>query len=109
MIKAFGNYAKIEVIEEYKGVVRNDASEQQHMGYLREVSFMADHLTESGGYKIEGLDAYSAKPYDQILGDLVDHIVYYQEYSDSGRKFTEDGKEFVMVPWYRIYGYEEAK
>jgi hypothetical protein len=103
MIQPFGNYAKIEIIEEYAGIVRNDASEQQHKGILREFDLWPTHLTESGGFGI---------PHDEItvlsddLTELIGQTVYYQEYADSGRKFEEDGKKYVMVPWYRIYGYE---
>lgn len=106
MIQPFGNFAKIEVIEEYAGIVRNDASEQQHKGILRAATVAQDHLTESGGFTMapENTAMYADK-----LAQLSGKVVYYQEYADSGRKFEEAGRKFVMIPWYRIYGYEEME
>lgn len=103
MIVPFGNYAKVEVTDEFKGLARNNASEVQHQGILREFSVQIDHLTESGGYEIENSEGYV-----KYLLTLVGKTVLYQEHSDSGRKFTEDGIDYVMIPWYRIYGFDKG-
>jgi hypothetical protein len=103
MIVPFGNYAKIEVTDEYKGLARNNASEVQHQGILRAFQVQPDHLTESGGYSIERYEVYN-----KMLEKLLDKTVLYQEHSDSGRKFTENGIDYVMIPWYRIYGFDEG-
>lgn len=101
MITPFGNYAKIEVVDEFKGLVRNDPNEQKHMGILRDCTVSPFHLTESGGFRIDDV-----APIATDLTALIGKVVYYQEHADSGRKFTEDGVDYVMIPWYRIYGYE---
>lgn len=105
MIRPFGNYAKIEVTDEYKGLARNNASEIQHQGVLRDFALYEEHLTESGGHR---MDKVTMDAYASVLQDLIGKTVMYQEHADSGRKFTEDGVDYVMVPWYRIYGFDQG-
>lgn len=97
----FGNLALIEIIKEHATIVRNDSGEQAKQGVLRSYCLLADHLTESGGYRIseESMMDYMAK-----LDEMVGKTVNYQEHADSGRKIEIDGKQYVTVPWYRITG-----
>lgn len=104
--KPWGNMALIEVEKEYKEIVRNDAGEQNKKGVLRSWSMMQHHLTESGGYTLSDT---AMREYAKTLEAMVGRVVSYQEYADSGRKLEIEGREFVVVPWYRITGLWDKK
>src|ERR1700755_3010167 len=102
MIKPFNNHCLIEVIDDYDGVIRNTEQENVQKGVLRDYTLNADHLTASTGYLISNIE-------DQhdFLSTKVDKTVYWQEYADAGSKFTVEGKKYVLVPFYRLIGFEE--
>lgn len=101
MIKPLNNNCLIEVIDEYEGVLRNTDNENVQKGVLKEIEFEANHLTTSTGYLLPDL-----KKTADFYKDKLGKTVYWQEYADSGSKFTIDGKQFVLVPFYRLIGWE---
>lgn len=98
MIKPLNNNCLIEVIDEYEGVIRNTDQENVQKGVLCSFRFEPYHLTASTGFRIE--DMIDMKKLDG-------KTVYWQEYADAGSKFEIDGKKYVLVPFYRLIGFEE--
>jgi hypothetical protein len=105
MIKPLNNNCLIEVIDEYEGVLRNTADENVQKGVLRNFRLANDHLTTSTGYYIKEEDVQA---YYNELTSMLGETVYWQEYADAGAKFTIEGKQFVLVPFYRLIGFEES-
>lgn len=103
MIKPLNNHCLIEVIDENEGLV-GATDENVQKGILKDFAYSNHHLTTSTGYLINGIQDINK----EILA-MRDTVVYWQEYADSGSKFTQDGKEYVLIPFYRIIGYEENK
>lgn len=104
MIRPLFNNCLIELVDDYAGVLRSTADERVQKGYLHDGTMLiADHLTTSTGYHIEGLLDYAKQ-----LGKLKGKLVYYQEYADSGAVFEQDGKRWALVPWYRLIGFEDV-
>jgi hypothetical protein len=101
IIKPLNNSCLIEVIDEYDGIVGSDKVENVQKGVLRDYFIVDDHITASAGYKIEDADWHRG-----VLSKMKGKTVYWQEYADSGSKFTIDGKQYVLVPFYRLIGWE---
>lgn len=103
MIKPLNNHCLIELIDENEGVI-GSSDENFQKGILVDYRLLGEHLTASTGHTITGsiLNA---------VGDILSHskgkVVYWQEYADSGSKFKQDGKDYVLIPFYRIIGYEK--
>ena len=104
MIKPLFNNVLIEVIDEYEGIVRDTSNENVQKGKVISYQIMVDHLTASTGHTMNPNDV---KEYSDQLKALTGKIVYWQEYADSGSKFEQDGKRYVLVPFYRLIGFEE--
>jgi hypothetical protein len=102
MIKPLFNHCLIEVIDDYEGVIRNNQDENVQKGVLRNFSVSRDHLTTSTGYEVQGLIDYA-----HLLKDMVGKVVYWQEYADTGSKFSIDGTLYVLVPFYRLIGFDD--
>lgn len=102
MIKPLFNNCLIEVIDEYDGIVGSDKATNIQHGILLEYHLIPDHLTAATGYVLfDGVERY-----EKILKSLVGKTVYWQEYADAGSKFTVDGKDYVLIPWYRLTAQE---
>lgn len=102
MIKPIFNHVLIEIIDDFDGVIGSDKVENVQKGILRDFDIIADHLTASAGYSIRDVELYNT-----ILRDLVNNVVYWQEYADSGSKFKIDSKEYIIIPFYRLMATEE--
>lgn len=101
MIKPLFNQCKIEIIDDYAGVIRNDTDEQVQKGKLESFELYPYHLTASTGWDIELAEI------EQVLLGLLGKVVHYSEYADSGQVIEENGKKYAFVPFYRIIGVEE--
>jgi hypothetical protein len=102
VIKPLFNNCLIEVVNEYEGIVGSDKNENVQKGVLRNYTLVKDHLTASTGYSVEGYIEYAEE-----LNKLKDKVVYWQEYADSGSKFDIAGKQYVLVPFYRLLGFDD--
>lgn len=103
MIKPLSNHCLIEVINDYEGVVGTDGSMVQK-GILRDVAVVGMHLTTSAGLM---WSPETTRMISTELKSFVGQVVYWEEYSDMGKQFTIDGKDYVLIPFYRVIGYEE--
>lgn len=104
MIQPLFNHCLIEVIDEYAGILRDNTTEDRQKGKLISYDVTHDHLTASTGYTLAGYVEYG-----EMLESLVNKIVYWQNFADTGMQFNEDGKLYSMVPWYRLVGFEDNK
>lgn len=100
-IKPLNNMCLIEVIDDYEGVIRNTENENVQKGVFVDYAYVPDHLTASTGYRITDDDLIAE------MAELIGKTVYWQELADAGSKFTVEGKRYVLVPFYRLIGYEE--
>lgn len=103
MIRPLNNHCLIEIIDEYEGIIGSDMNQNVQKGRLLEFNLTQDHLTASTGYFIAGNFEDYAKELTAQLGK----VVYWQEYADAGSKFDVDGKHYVLVPWYRLIGFDD--
>lgn len=92
----------IEVYDPYEGIVHDTEADNLQSGYLRGCGLMQDHLTASAGYEIKRMLEYKT-----VLEGMIGKLVYWQEYADAGGKFPIDGKQYVIMPFYRLIGIEE--
>lgn len=103
MIRPLNNNCLIEVIDEYDGIVGSNKAENVQKGILRDYKLEADHMTASTGYRLyDGTEKHGKQ-----LKAMIGSTVYWQEYADAGSKFDVDGKQFVLVPFYRLIGFED--
>lgn len=104
MIKPLNNNCLIEVIDDYAGVIRNTDNENVQKGVLRDYAFTPFHLTASTGFDLQ---QYAKADVQDFYRNNKGKTVYWQEYADAGSKFEVDGKKYVLVPFYRLIGFEE--
>lgn len=104
MLKPLNNHCKIEIMDDYAGIVRDKADEQTHKGVLRDFALSSQHLTTSTGHAI---DLSFIDVMEGELNSWLGKVVYYGEYADTGQVIKEDGKQYAIVPWYRLIGVEE--
>lgn len=102
MIKPLNNNVLVELIDDYEGIVHNNENEQVQKGIVIEAGLYRHHLTASTGYDLGGTEDA-----DALMQFLKGKTVYYEEYSDSGKKFEIKGKRYSLVPFYRLIGYED--
>jgi hypothetical protein len=102
MIAPLNNNCLVEIIDDNDGLYSGTADENVQKGVLRDFYLIDDHITASAGYQI----CHTAK-YKDKLADLIGKVVYWQEYADAGSKFEIDGKQYALVPFYRLIGFEE--
>lgn len=94
------NNVLIEIINEYEGVARAGDSEIPNRGYLRDIAVSSYHLTASAGVQID------RKAIFEYWSKYLDKVVRWEEYADSGQRFKQDGKEYALIPWWRITAIE---
>lgn len=104
MIKPLNNNVLVEIIDEFDGIIRNTDNEQVQKGIVRNFEPVAEHLTASAGHSI---DYVAMENIAQNMRKLIGCTVYWEEYSDVGKKFEQDGKKYSLIPFYRLIGYEE--
>jgi hypothetical protein len=102
MIKPLNNHLLVEVIDEHSAVHYDKTDEQYQKGRVLGYHFDLNHLTTSTGYTIAGFELLSKE-----YGELMDKVVYWGQYADSGQVFEQDGKKLALIPFYRLVGYEE--
>lgn len=103
MIKPLNNNCLIEIIDENDGIISGNSDQNVQKGKLLDYVLTSWHLTASTGFSL-GDDIFQVA---EALKKQVNKTVYWQEYADSGSKFTIDGKDYVLVPFYRLIGFEE--
>ncbi len=96
------NKCLIQIDDEYADVIRPDDDAGVQKGTLIEATLMGDHLTTSTGYHIEGLDQYGER-----LKDLVGKTVFWEQYGEAGNIIKQDGKQYALVPFYRLIAVED--
>lgn len=102
MIHPLNNNVLVEVINENEGLV-GATTDDVRKGILRDWGLSTEHLTASAGHTLfEGIVAP-----DKMLTKLKGKVVYWEEYSDTGKKFNIDGKDYSLIPFYRLIGYDE--
>lgn len=101
-IRPLNNQVLIELVDEYDGILRNTEDEQVQKGVVIEAGLNRHHLTASVGYDLGGTEDA-----DAMMDFLRGKLVYWEEYSDTGKKFEFEGKRYSLVPYYRLIGYEE--
>jgi len=102
-IHPLNNHCLIEVLDDYEGVIRNTENENMQKGKLLGCHFVPFHLTASTGFD---LSQYTMSEVRDDVEKSLGKTVYWQEYADAGSKFTVDGKKYVLVPFYRLIGFE---
>lgn len=103
MIKPLFNNCLVELLDDYEGLV-GSSDENVQKGVLRDYMLNIDHLTASTGYELGSLATYK-----ELLDSYQGKVVYWQEYADAGSKFMIDGKQFALVPFYRLIGVDDEQ
>lgn len=107
MIKPLNNNVLVEIIDEYDGIIRDAANEQVQKGVVVSFALSPMHLTASAAFDISGNNgAVNQAALIESLDELVGKTVYWEEYSDTGKKFEQDGKRYSLIPFYRLIGFE---
>lgn len=102
MIIPVNNQCLIEVLDEFSGLAHSRRDEQK--GIVRAVAVDGLHLTASTGLELSP-DMY-VKAYE-VVHNWVGKTVRYALYADAdSSSWQEDGKTWVLVPWYRVLGVE---
>lgn len=102
MIRPLNNHCLIEVIDEYEGIM-GATTDNVQKGILRDTHLDRVHLTASAGVDITHYSEDIRPEFEKLKGKTV----YWQEYADIGSKFHIGGKDYVLVPFYRLIGVEE--
>lgn len=98
------NNALVEIIQEHAGVARAGSGENPNRGRLINVSVAVMHFTASAAIMLPATELKLTRDY---WNSHKGKIVRWEEYADSGQKFTENGKEYALIPWWRITAVEE--
>lgn len=107
MIQPVNNQILIEVIDEYAGL--SHAGGEQQRGVVRAVSVSAFHLTASTG-TVFSLNSEAFERQVAAVDEFIGKTVRYALYADAdSTRFPEDGKQWVLIPWYRVLGVEVAE
>ena len=104
MIKPLNNNVLVEIIDEYDGIIRDSQNEQVQKGVVVAYALSPLHMTASTGFDVRA--AVSMTELAKSVDELVGKTVYWEEYSDTGKKFEQDGKRYSLIPFYRLIGFE---
>lgn len=102
--RPLGNNVLIEVQREYDGVSRADENESLKVGRVVNYRVFGYHLTASAAIKFE--DGF-AKEMAMQLDELIGELVRWEEFAEGGQTFTEDGKLYALVPWWRLISFTD--
>lgn len=98
-----GNNVLIEIEREYEGVSRADSDEGLSKGKVVAFSMAPYHLTASSAVRFHADD--TEEMYG-TLESLVGTTVRWEQFAEGGQTFTEDGKLYALVPWWRLISVE---
>lgn len=102
--KPLGNNVLIEVQREYDGVSRADENESLKVGKVISWALSGYHLTASSAIRFDSIDL-SVMSND--LESMVGKLVRWEEFAEGGQTFTEEGKLYALVPWWRLISVSE--
>jgi co-chaperonin GroES (HSP10) len=102
-LKPLNNHVILEIVDEYAGIVRNQDNEQGKKGILLDFAVSPLHITASS---VGVISTESVGSITRELEALKGQTVYYQEYSDSGKKLKIDGKDYVQVYFWQLTSIE---
>ena len=105
-MKPLNNTCLIEIIRDNDGVSRFDEGESKNKGKLVSVSVNLYHLTASSAIRFD--DDFLTEMY-ALLTSMNGKIVRWEEYAEQGQIFEEDGKQYALIPWWRLIGVEDDK
>jgi len=101
--KPFMNNVLIEVLRDDDGVSRTDDTESLKYGKVVDVSISRYHITASS---FGSIDATMAADVESRLKPGT--VVRWEEFAEGGQTFTEDGKTYALIPWWRIISTKES-
>jgi hypothetical protein len=103
MNKPFNNNVLIEVLRDDDGVSRTDDTESLKYGKVVYISVSLYHITASSYGEI-------SKEYAAYITETLapGTIVRWEEFAEGGQTFTEDGKTYALIPWWRIISFKET-
>jgi co-chaperonin GroES (HSP10) len=103
VIKPLNNHCLVELINDHEGLI-GVSDENVQKGVLISAELTQDHLTVSTGYRITQIENIAI-----ALDEKAGKVVYWQEYADAGSKFMIDGKQYALVPFYRLIGVDDEQ
>lgn len=104
--KPINNNVLVEITREYAGVSRPDGLDEPHnTGILLDFSINRYHLTASAALMFD--EAFISQLTTTLEG-LRGKTVRWEELAEAGQTFNEDGKEYAVIPWWRLISAEEA-
>lgn len=100
-IQPLFNHCLVEIVDDYDGVIgsKNDGIQK---GILRDAWLCSDHITASTGYEIQDVEEHA-----EMLKDMTNKIVFWQQYAEAGNAITHDGHKYLLIPYYRLIACEE--
>lgn len=104
-LKPLNNHALVEIQREYTEVVRYNKDEVLQRGTVINVNFSNYHITGMGGMRILESDA-EYKALTAELDSLVGCTVMWSEGTEAGTIFKHEGKEYALIPFWRLIGFE---
>lgn len=104
--KPLNNNVLLEITREYAGVSRPDGlDEASNVGILLDYSVSRYHLTASAALMFD--EAFISQIQTTLEG-LRGKTVRWEELAEAGQTFDEDGKEYAIIPWWRLISAQEA-
>lgn len=101
--KPFNNNVLIEIIREDDGVSRTDENETKNRGKLLDYSIASHHLTASSALEFSSIFISDQKV---LLDKCIGKIVRWEEFAEGGQTFEENGKNYALIPFWRIIAVE---
>ncbi len=102
--RPLGNNCLIEVIRDYADISRADDAEGLSSGKLISFSASPYHFTASAAMYLPDSEIVKMSRRLQVL---VGKTVRWEQFAEGGQTFTEDGKTYALVPWWRLISYED--
>lgn len=103
--RPLGNNVLVEIQREYAGVSRLDENESLTIGKVIGYNLAPYHLTASAARRFDPKDLVQI---DTDLSSLVGKLVRWEEFAEGGQTFTEDGKTYALIPWWRLIAVTEV-
>ena len=94
-------HCQVEIVDDYDSVI-GSKNEDIQKGILLDAWLCSYRITSSTCYEIQDVEEHA-----EILKDMTNKIVFWQQYAEAGNAITHDGHKYLLIPYYRLIACEE--
>jgi len=99
------NNVLVQVLRDNDEVSRSGENESMKYGILVAYSVSPYHITASAGIQFD--EAFIGGKQEELRMSI-GKVVRWEEFAEGGQTFTEDGKTYALIPFWRLIGVKES-